>query len=108
MEAYWPLITGLIGALVGSLPAVFVQWMQNRAARKRERMAWVLEAAKTAHATNVEYAKFTKGSTYPLAVDVDYYRMVFDIMDRGKDVPARLSEAGARLQEVKSKFGQPA
>ena len=107
MEDHLPLIAGLVGVLVGSVPQVLVQFLQLRANRKRERMAWVLEAAKISHATSVDHARSHQGATFPLAADVVYYQQVYDIIESGKDVPKRLKDAGERQKAVRDSFVSP-
>jgi len=107
MEAYLPLITGFAGVLVGSIFPLVGQFLQLRATQRRERMAWVLEAAKISHATSVDHAKSHQGATLPIASDIDYYQRVFDIIECGKDIPTRLKEAGEKNRELRTAFHDP-
>jgi len=84
MEDNLPLITGLVGVLVGSIPPFVIQLFQVWQTRRKERVTWVLEAAKVAYAAQIEHAKFTKGQTTPFVTHVENYRQVYGKLARGK------------------------
>ena len=105
-ESYIPLISGLVGALIGSLSSIVTIVIQSRYQRNRDLTRLATESAMHEFAHHLELAKTRKGVTTrmpPLSLYVRYHYRFLSLLEAGDlsaDHLKLLSEDQKRFREA--------
>src|SRR4030042_3556644 len=103
MEPVWiPLVSGLLGALVGSASSLAAIFMQTRAQQRRERLRLVIEAAMQEHRSVLELMKLPGGPTsiQPLPSYIYYHLRFMNLIEESHLSPDSMKELDKEMAEV--------
>ena len=94
MDNYLPLITGLIGALIGAGTSIVTIWLQLKSQERRERVKLASELALEDVKQTLEIAKTLnkRSSIPPLSVYQHYHLQVLDALEKRALTKEKLQE----------------
>jgi hypothetical protein len=108
-NVYLPLISGLIGAVIGSLSSILVMLIQSHYQAKRELTNHGIQIAFQDYKTQLEHAKpGTKAQ--PISLFVHYHTKMIRLAAKGKLTPGALEELDLELKalmEAVDKINKP-
>ena len=79
-EVLIPLISGLVGALVGALSSIVTLWLQLKSQAKRDRLKLASEMARDEHEYHYKIARDKPGNYY-LAPVVTYQQFHYRVLE---------------------------
>jgi hypothetical protein len=102
MTDYLPLVSGLIGALIGASASIAAQFIQARYQSRRDRLRLVTEMAIADHKHVFELAeKMGRPATmYPLTVFVHYHAGLLDLLEDNALTPDALRMLKEKNREI--------
>jgi hypothetical protein len=85
MEIWLPLVSALIGAVIGAAGSVLTVWITGRAETRRHRMQVITQLALKDREIAIDAAKHSGGRTGipPTVVYLDFYGRVLDLIEKG-------------------------
>ena len=100
MEPFVPLLSGLIGAIIGAAASILGIVVQSRMQAKRDRLKEAVWLALQDWKTRFEVIKERGGNALPLAVFVHYHAKLLELAEQGKLNPAAITSLSAEQNEL--------
>ena len=109
-NVYLPLISGLIGALIGSLSSILVMLIQSHYQNKRKLINHGVQIAFQDYKSQLENAK-PGTKVVPISLFIHYHTKMISLASKGKLTPTALEELDDELKalmEAVDKINKPA
>ncbi|HKN87110.1 MAG TPA: hypothetical protein VJV04_09645 [Nitrospiraceae bacterium] len=102
MNDVLPLVSGLIGALIGAGASITAQIIQARVQSKRDRIKLIIETAihDQQHLMNIAVKSGRPTNLMPLPVYVHYHAGMLDLLERDLMTPETLSVLKEQNREI--------
>lgn len=98
-NVYLPLISGLIGAVIGSLSSILVMLIQSHYQAKRELINQGIQIAFNDYKTQLEHAK-PGAIAQPISLFVHYHTKMIRLASKGKLTPTALKKLDVELKSL--------
>ena len=95
-DTYLPLISGLVGALIGSASSILVMLIQSHYQAKRDLVNHGLQIALHDYKNRLEHGK-AGTKVVPISLFVNYHIKVIKLASRGKLTPKSLEDLDAEI-----------
>ena len=92
MNIYVPLISALLGTLVGAAASIVTVLVQAHYQSKRERTKEAIAIALKDWQTRLEIVTQKGGSALPLSVFIHYHTKLIELAEKGAITPAAIAE----------------
>ncbi len=100
MDQYIPLISGLIGALIGATASVITIIVQSHYQNKREMTKESITLALEDWKVRLEIIKAQGGKALPLAVFIHYHTKLIALAEKGKITLVAIKQLSAEQEEL--------
>ena len=106
MEIYLPLVTGLIGAIIGAASSVITIVIQTRIADKRERVKMITELALQDQKNGLEVAiqSGKPNSIMPLVTFIHYHSELVKLLENDQLTPENLAALSKKNETVLAQY----
>ncbi len=101
-DVYVPLLSALVGALIGATASVLTVWVQARIGDRRERLRHVADLAQQDYRLRLELAQKSGRSVScpPLVVFLHYHMELMQLLETGRLTPEALREVSEKNQAL--------
>lgn len=84
-QIYIPLVSGLVGALIGAAASIITVWIQSETLDRREKLRHAAELALEDYKLHLDLAGKTgkEVSIPPVSLYLHYYHGLMDLMEKG-------------------------